>query len=330
MKTQRRGARHEGEKFLLFPDTNLLLGFYQGDPLELVDDLLALGSSVFITKQVRDEVERRKASVADELMKQMREPQRGPATPWLEGFAEFDRSFEQHRRAWKELQVRMASWQVAVAKSEDAASNALRALLQVARIETEEQFMRAHQRRERGNPPGKSKGTLGDQISWEQILAAVGPQTRHVWIVSRDQDYGRAGTLDPMLRGELRHLAPNAEVTLTDDLAASVNACLDALGEEHRVSEAARREYEERQEQRKSELATVGLHALNGIGVLGVAAMLMNPTSRDSALEMLEGPAYRQWLELLNTYPPAGPSDERLGDALQRAVTQARNAGRNK
>lgn len=48
---------------------------------------------------------------------------------------------------------------------------------------------RARDRKERGNPPGKQKDTLGDQITWEQLLTRCKEGIYGLWIITNDRDY---------------------------------------------------------------------------------------------------------------------------------------------
>lgn len=59
----------------------------------------------------------------------------------------------------------------------------------VKKIETNQQLFEAAKKRYRlGNPPGKDKVTIGDQINWEALLAEV-PDGEDLIVISGDQDY---------------------------------------------------------------------------------------------------------------------------------------------
>ena len=75
-----------------------------------------------------------------------------------------------------------------VMRSEDAASAVLSALFARQHTPTPEEVERARLRRERGNPPGKPDDPLGDQISWEQLLARY-DGAAPLWIISKDNDF---------------------------------------------------------------------------------------------------------------------------------------------
>lgn len=65
---------------------------------------------------------------------------------------------------------------------------------------------RARDRKERGNPPGKQKNTLGDQITWEQLLTYC-KGMKQLWIITDDSDYGikheKMMLLNSLLRRDL-------------------------------------------------------------------------------------------------------------------------------
>jgi hypothetical protein len=55
-----------------------------------------------------------------------------------------------------------------ISQSNDEVSTVLTPLFVPHR---EEELQRAKQRKECGQPPGKKAGPIGDQLTWEQILA---------------------------------------------------------------------------------------------------------------------------------------------------------------
>ena len=89
----------------------------------------------------------------------------------------------------------------------------------------EEELQRAKQRKERGQPPGKKAGPIGDQLTWEQILARFVGRKR-LWIITRDSDYGTIyegrGFLNQFLYEELRKVSPGAEAFLFDNVAKGI------------------------------------------------------------------------------------------------------------
>ena len=76
----------------------------------------------------------------------------------------------------------------AIAQGNNYVSLSLQNLLNDPIAATDAQLKRARIRKEVGDPPGKNKDPLGDQITWEQLLdAARGIDA--VWIVTTDRDY---------------------------------------------------------------------------------------------------------------------------------------------
>jgi PIN domain len=76
-----------------------------------------------------------------------------------------------------------------ISRSEDDVSQRLNRLFDKAISPNTNQMGRARDRKERGNPPGKQKDTLGDQITWEQLLAHC-KGMKQLWIITDDGDYG--------------------------------------------------------------------------------------------------------------------------------------------
>jgi len=55
---------------------------------------------------------------------------------------------------------------------------------------TDPEMKCARERKERGNPPGKPGNPLGDELTWEQLLAHCQKETiNRVWIITSDRDY---------------------------------------------------------------------------------------------------------------------------------------------
>jgi len=70
----------------------------------------------------------------------------------------------------------------------DDVSKSLKPIFDLSITETAEQLERARRRKEIGQPPGKSKDSLGDEISWEQLLDGS-TDKGEIWIVTGDSDY---------------------------------------------------------------------------------------------------------------------------------------------
>jgi hypothetical protein len=121
--------------------------------------------------------------------------------------------------------------------SEDEVSKALAPIFSNATAHSPEELQRARDRREIGNPPGKSTDSLGDQITWEQILTHFQGKKK-VWIISKDSDYGTITTHNGKVKGFLNHclydelckVTPNPEVYFFQDPVAGLTHFVDATG----------------------------------------------------------------------------------------------------
>jgi hypothetical protein len=93
-----------------------------------------------------------------------------------------------------------------ISRSEDDVSQRLKTLFDKAIPPSADEMQRARDRKERGNPPGKQKDTLGDQITWEQLLNRCKGMNR-LWIITDDRDYcirhGKLVLLNSLLHRDL-------------------------------------------------------------------------------------------------------------------------------
>jgi hypothetical protein len=98
--------------------------------------------------------------------------------------------FQAAEQAKAELAKLSAQVLAQISRSEDDVSVRLKPLFDGAQEANAEEMGRARERRERGNPPGKAEDTLGDQISWEQLLSDCKKRNvKRVWIITNDGDY---------------------------------------------------------------------------------------------------------------------------------------------
>ena len=95
----------------------------------------------------------------------------------------------------------------AIAQEADYVSLTLQSLLHDPIPATDTQLQKARMRKEHGDPPGKNRDPLGDQLTWEQLLDAAQGKNA-VWIVSTDHDYcyvhNDKAFLHPTLYAELK------------------------------------------------------------------------------------------------------------------------------
>lgn len=86
-----------------------------------------------------------------------------------------------------------------ISRSEDKVSQRLRGLFDHRIVSPSPyEMQRARDRKERGNPPGKSANPLGDQITWEQLLTYC-KGAKQIWLITEDQDYFIKYNTKPML-----------------------------------------------------------------------------------------------------------------------------------
>jgi hypothetical protein len=201
---------------LIFIDANGWLGFWKvGEGRhkgELIPAVLNLADHLFVPAQTAFEVERQKLScfLSPVGTSKPQLPNAFPAhliaaedaKPWQDSRNAVGEEFKRLDNEWKRTLADVAHQ---ISCSEDAVSIALRPILRAPVADTDDQLHRARLRRERGNPPGKQGGKLGDQICWEQILDHA--HGTDVWLVSNDDDFSvlRGGNvfLNPFLRREL-------------------------------------------------------------------------------------------------------------------------------
>jgi hypothetical protein len=121
-----------------------------------------------------------------------------------------------------------------ISRSDDKVSQVLHVLFDRAIKDTPEEFQRATNRRERGNPPGKPGDPLGDQLTWEQLLSHCKGKSK-LWIISVDRDYYSeyAGKLflNPLLYQDLGRVSqPPPEVFCLDDLDEALRDFVKVMG----------------------------------------------------------------------------------------------------
>ena len=153
-------------KGMLFIDANQYLDLYRMlSGKDLLPALEEQRDYIFVTAQVVDEVHREKVKVAASFLAQLKKKE----------------TKEEIRKLTHDLLEQ-------VSQSRDEVSKALAGVFSQAVAPNEGELQRARARKERGNPPGKKTGPLGDQLSWEQILSQC-QDKRRLWIITKDSDY---------------------------------------------------------------------------------------------------------------------------------------------
>jgi hypothetical protein len=231
---------------LLFIDTNKYLDLYRIDKgKELLAPLKEQVDYIFVTKQVVNEVERNKVGVAaDFLKKKFQElkiqtfnlPDHLSDT-YTNQREDILKQMKKITQDIRKVNAEVDAWELSIIKqiscSEDEVSKALSSIFAKAVPHTPEELQRARERKELGNPPGKSADSIGDQLNWEQILTNFKGKKR-LWIVSRDSDYGithdNQGFLNRFLYEELCKIESAPEVYLFGDLVTGITDFVDKTG----------------------------------------------------------------------------------------------------
>lgn len=234
------------EDTLLFIDANKYLYLYQTDKgKKLLAPLREQSDYIFVTQQIVGEVQRNKIQVAaaflDEKFKELKLHTFNVPDHLSSLSAEQGKDIHQQMSEIGQKIKRVNEAAVAlglgiieqISCSEDEVSKALAPIFAKAALHSPEELQRARDRRELGNPPGKSSDPLGDQLTWEQILTRFQGKKR-LWIISRDRDYGTVyggkSFLNQFLYDELCKVASAPEVYLFNDLATGIKHFVDTTG----------------------------------------------------------------------------------------------------
>lgn len=275
-----------GDDSLLFIDANKYLDLYRIDKGKKL--LAPLGEQVnyiFVTQQVFNEVQRNKIQAAAEfLRKKFKElkfetfnlPDHLSSTS-IDQRKDILQQMKEINQKIKKVNTEVDALALSIieqiSRSEDEVSKALSPIFANAVRHSPEELQRARDRRELGNPPGKSTDPIGDQLTWEQILTHFKGKKR-LWIISRDSDYGTVyankGFLNCFLYDELCSIASEPEVYLFEDMVEGINHFVDTTG----VKAEKRLTPEEVEEIEKEEKSLPSLSKLNEDETLQVVASL--------------------------------------------------------
>jgi hypothetical protein len=231
---------------LLFIDSNKYLDLYRTDKGKKL--LAPLGEQVeyiFVTQQVVAEVQRNKILVAAEFLGQklkglklqtfnvpdhLSGTSAGHGKGILEQMKEIGLKIKQ---ANDEVDALAFGIMEQVSCSEDEVSKALAPIFAKAVAHSPEELQKARDRRELGNPPGKSSNPIGDQLTWEQILSHF-KEKKRLWIISRDGDYGTVyggkGYLNGFLYDDLCKVVSAPEVYLFEDTVEGIRHFVETTG----------------------------------------------------------------------------------------------------
>jgi hypothetical protein len=210
---------------VLFIDANQYLDLYRtGTGKKLLAPLKEQEDHIFVTARVADEVERRKVEVAvaflDAEFKKLElrnfsVPNHLFGTTGVGMQARLGEIRRAVQAASEELMNLAHDLLGQISRSEDEVSKALAGIFAKATMHTPDELLRAKERKEMGNAPGKKADPLGDQVSWEQILSECKNKSR-LWLVTRDGDfatpYGGKSFLNAALYQDLARLRPGQKV----------------------------------------------------------------------------------------------------------------------
>jgi hypothetical protein len=177
---------------VLFIDANQYLDLYRTIGGEkLLAPLQEQQTHIFVTTQVVDEVQRQKVKITESFLAARAKEPKPNKTGVSSQHSRTDKAIairllERLQRIHKKLSHDLLEQ---VSRSKDDVSKTLDSIFPQAVAHTDEELQRARARKERGNPPGKRGDSLGDQLSWEQILSKCKDKPI-LWIITRDSDYG--------------------------------------------------------------------------------------------------------------------------------------------
>jgi hypothetical protein len=231
---------------LLFIDANKYLDLYCiNDGRKLLATLAEQVNYIFVTQQIFSEVQRNKISVAAEFFKKISKelklqtsnlPDHLSITSSDQRKNILNQTSEICKKIKKvnaEVDALLLGLMEQISSSEDEVSKVLSSIFANAIPHSLEELQRARDRKELGNPPGKSTNPIGDQLTWEQILTHFKGKKR-LWIISKDSDYGTVygskGFLNGFLYDELCRVASEPEVYLFQDMAKGIDHFIDTTG----------------------------------------------------------------------------------------------------
>ena len=211
---------------VLFIDANVYLRFYDTSSRKLksLPKFLAENrKKIFITEQIRDEVNRNKLKVAiNSFSANIKES--GIKKSTLP--EHFDEDYDKRLSEWNKKRATIIEQEkvskteyskivsdilMSIMKSTDNVSVELDKVFELSKPPSEAELQSARIRKELGNPPGKSADPLGDQLTWEQFLSIY--DDKEVWIITNDNDffseYKKCQYLNPFLYNELKKINNN-------------------------------------------------------------------------------------------------------------------------
>ena len=181
----------------LFLDANILLSFYALSNADITQlaQLKGIVSSgdirLFVSDQLRKEVSRNREVKIQESFKALRDDSfKCHAPSFVKSLKEFEDLQSLLKEANKKHVKLIDSVSSLIEKRELDADKLISEIIKAAGIiaMTSSQFEAAYRRFLVGDPPGKKKSTIGDELNWEFLLGVV-PDEEDLHFVTIDKDY---------------------------------------------------------------------------------------------------------------------------------------------
>ena len=231
---------------VFFIDANQYLNLYRVTTgKQLLAPLQEHQEYLFVTEQIVQEVERNKLQVAAEFLakqfEQLKVSSFGVPDHLFDISEELEAKLREQlgeigdkiKETNKQLMNAANETLRQISQSTDRVSKSLDTIFKRAVRPTQEELQKARERKERGNPPGKSENPLGDQLTWEQILTQC-QQWSQLWIVTNDGDYATLHNsellLNPFLYKELLQRNPKLEIYCFKKLLAGLQHFTKTIG----------------------------------------------------------------------------------------------------
>lgn len=186
---------------LIFIDTNIYLRFFDSNQKGfkgLLDELLKIKENIFVSNQIVNEVNRNKLNVFEKSISNYKSKSKVESVKIPEHFAKESSEFDiiNWNKRRKEIEINIATLNKKlesffaenlkdISLSNDFVSIKLNELFKNCFIESNDEYLKGQRRKEIGNPPGKNNDSLGDQLTWEQLLSKC-KIISEIWIISND------------------------------------------------------------------------------------------------------------------------------------------------
>ncbi|MFG1373307.1 PIN domain-containing protein [Xanthobacter oligotrophicus] len=184
----------------LFLDTNIFLSFYALSDADITqlkklkNTLAGNDIKLFLSGKVAKEIERNRDVKIKESFKALKDGNfRCSAPSFVKNAKEFLELQELIKNISKKHAELIKSTSKLIENKELEADKIISDIISVSGIIeiTQDQFDRAYKRYLVGDPPGKKKATIGDELNWEFLMEVI-PDGQDVHLVSSDIDYASA------------------------------------------------------------------------------------------------------------------------------------------